>query len=178
MLRIVITAGVEVKPNVVGVISMMEDNTDSQNVNSFTKKLHHNNGVEQFVCFLSLTDLLSMRHLLMYLNATYDIYIYNAGQTEHYMPNFCAYTADKQVRCQFPVRFNLSHLPETVCGLLLHGRLVVGSRHGPRFGRMASGCGGVQQSNAPHALWRKTSTECKHSDSVVNKGIFSHLHQS
>lgn len=28
-----------------------------------------------------------------------------------------------------------SHLPEAVCGILLAGRLVIGARHDPRFGR-------------------------------------------
>lgn len=53
----------------------------------------------------------------------------------------------------------LSHLPETVCSLLLAGVLIVGSRHGHRFGRVASGCGGLQRSDALCALSEKMSTE-------------------
>lgn len=53
----------------------------------------------------------------------------------------------------------LSHLPETVRGLLLAGVLIVGPRHGHRFGRAASGCVGLQRSDALHALSEKTSTE-------------------
>lgn len=55
-------------------------------------------------------------------------------------------------------RVKASHLPEAVCGLLLHGRLVVRPRHGPRCGRRCSGCGGLQQSDAPHALAEKRET--------------------